>query len=340
MDKREVLSTPIEHVDVTAFDATPVIDAMRKMSFTARDTAAAADILNRMLADRDCTIILTLAGSTGAGGCLRLFADMVRYRMVDAVVATGAAIVDMDFFEALGFRHYRGTPAVDDRELRDAYIDRIYDTFIDEEELQRCDHAVQEVADGIGSGVLSSRAFIREMGAYLQTHAKKEGSLVQTAYEHDVPIFCPAFSDSSAGFGLVLHQEKHPDRHVSIDSVRDFRELTAVKMEAPTSGLFMIGGGVPKNFAQDTVVCAELLGREVPMHAYAVQITVADVRDGACSSSTLKEASSWGKVDTHYEQMVFAEATSVLPLIVSDAYHRGAWRERKPRAWQKLFTQG
>lgn len=110
-----------------------------------------------------------------------------------------------------------------------------------------------------------------------------------------------------------------------------------IKMEAETSGLFMVGGGVPKNFAQDTVVCAEILGKEVPMHKYAVQITVADVRDGACSSSTLQEASSWGKVDTQYEQMVFAEATTVLPLIASFAYHSKAWETRKRREWSKIF---
>jgi deoxyhypusine synthase len=167
------------------------------------------------------------------------------------------------------------------------------------------------------------------MGRWLVKNAKKKDSLVQAAYENNVPIFCPAFSDSSAGFGLVLHQHSHPDRHVSIDSVKDFYELTKIKMAAPTSGLLMVGGGVPKNFAQDTVVCAEVLGKEVPMHKYAVQITVADVRDGACSSSTLKEASSWGKVDTTYEQMVYAEATSVLPLIASYAYHKGSWKGRK-----------
>jgi deoxyhypusine synthase len=108
-------------------------------------------------------------------------------------------------------------------------------------------------------------------------------------------------------------------------------------MEAKRSGLFMIGGGVPKNLVQDTVICAELLGREVPMHQYAVQITVADMRDGACSSSTLKEASSWGKVDTTYEQMVYAEATTVVPLIASHLYHQKSWKKRKRRRWAKLF---
>jgi deoxyhypusine synthase len=196
---------------------------------------------------------------------------------------------------------------------------------------------VGKIADSLQPRPYSSREFIREMGRYLVKNAKKKDSLVQAAYENDVPIFCPAFSDSSAGFGLVLHQHNHPDKHVSIDSVKDFYEVTKIKMAAPTTGLLMIGGGVPKNFAQDTVVCAEVLGKEVPMHKYAVQITVADARDGACSSSTLKEASSWGKVDTTYEQMVYAEATSVLPLIASYAYHKGSWKNRKKHGFAKMF---
>lgn len=337
MDKKDLLKEPIRHIDIKSFDASPIIDGMRGMSFTARDTARAADTLNMMLQDPACTVILTLAGSTSAGGCMQVYVDMVRHNMVDAIVSTGAMIVDMDFFEALGFRHYRGTATGDDKVLRELYIDRIYDTFIDEEELQICDQTVQEIADGLEKRPYSSREFIREMGRYLTRNAKKQDSLVQAAFERDVPVFCPAFSDSSAGFGLVKHQAENPDAHVSIDSVKDFRELTEIKVRSPVSGLFMIGGGVPKNFAQDTVVCAELLGRPVDMHKYAVQITVADVRDGACSSSTLKEACSWGKVDTAHEQMVFAEATSVLPLIASYAYHKGHWRGRAERRWSRIF---
>ena len=337
MDKRDILRDPIEHIDIKAFDSTAIINGMRGMSFTARETARAADILNLMLGDKDCTIILCIAGSTSAGGCMQIYIDMVRHNMVDAIVATGATIVDMDFFEALGFRHYKGSPVADDRKLRELYIDRIYDTYIDEEQLQACDNAVKEVADDLDRRPHSSREFIGEMGKYLKTHGKKKDSLVLAAYERDVPIFCPAFSDSSAGFGLVKHQVENPDEHVSIDSVKDFRELTKIKIRSPISGLFMIGGGVPKNFAQDTVICAEILGHPVDMHKYAVQITVADVRDGACSSSTLKEASSWGKVDTTYEQMVFAEATSVLPLIVSYVYHKRLWEDRPQRRWSRIF---
>jgi len=338
MEKQDLLREPVQHIDIRTFDASPIIDGMREMSFTARDTARAADLLNRMIADEDCTIILCLAGSTSAAGCMKVYADMVRYNMVDAVVATGATIVDMDFFEAIGFRHYRGSATVDDKKLRELYIDRIYDTYIDEEQLQVCDETIKEIADGLERRPYSSRQFIREMGRYLMTNAKKKNSLVQAAYEHDVPVFCPAFSDSSAGFGLVRHQVDHPDSHVSIDSVKDFRELTEIKLKSPVSGLFMVGGGVPKNFAQDTVVCAEVLGHSVDMHKYAVQITVADARDGACSSSTLKEACSWGKVDTAYEQMVYAEATSVVPLIGSYAYHKRLWENRPQRRWSRIFA--
>ena len=257
--------------------------------------------------------------------------------MVDAIVATGASIVDMDFFEALGFKHYQGTPFIDDTLLRELYIDRIYDTYIDEEDLQNCDKVIYEIAETLERRPYSSQEFIKEMGKYLTTNAKKKDSLVQLAYEHNVPIFCPAFSDSSAGFGLALHQWKNPESHMTLDSVKDFVDLTKLKMAEKTSGLLMIGGGTPKNFAQDTVVCAEILGKDVPMHQYAIQITVADSRDGACSSSTLKEAGSWGKVDTRYEQMVYAEATSVLPLIASYAYHKGSWKDRPRRSLSKTI---
>jgi len=335
----EILSNPVKHIDISKIDSTDIIESMKHMSFTSRDLARASVIYDDMIKDEDCTIILTLAGSSSAAGCMDVYTDLVKNKMVDVIVATGASIVDMDFFEALGFKHYQGSQFADDRELRSHYIDRIYDTYIDEKELQKCDSIIKSIADSLESRPYSSREFIWEMGKYLKSNSVKKNSLIQVAYENNVPIFCPAFSDSSAGFGLVLHQVGKPNSHVSIDSVRDFRELTQIKIHAPTSGLIIIGGGSPKNFAQDTVVCAEVLGHEVPMHKYAVQITVADVRDGACSSSTLKEAGSWGKVNHEYEQMVFAEATSVLPLMASYVYHKKSWTNRKNREWQKIFLK-
>ena len=143
---------------------------------------------------------------------------------------------------------------------------------------------------------------------------------------------------SSAGFGLVSHAVERGDGPKVIwDGGKDYLELTKIKMKCGDTGLLMIGGGVPKNFTQDIVVCAEVLGMDAPMHKYAIQITVADVRDGALSSSTLKEASSWGKVDTAYEQMVFSEATLAFPLIVGYCYHKGSAKNRKANKFAQLF---
>lgn len=342
-EKSSFLAQTIEPIDITGTDVMPLVEAMSRMAFSARDLARAADIYDRMLRDHDCGVILCLAGSLVSAGLKKVFADMIRCRMVDAVVSTGANIVDQDFFEALGFRHYRAEErlksGMDDAALRDLQIDRIYDTLIDEDELRICDETTRQIADSLEPRPYSSREFIREMGAHLDRHGcKTSDSIVFEAFKADVPIFCPAFSDCSAGFGLVAHQHARGDRpKVSIDSVKDFHELTLLKVKNPTTGLFMIGGGVPKNFAQDIVVAAEVIGCDAPMHKYAVQVTVADVRDGALSSSTLKEASSWGKVDTLFEQMVYAEATLAVPLIVGYTYHKGAWRGRPASRWSQLL---
>lgn len=340
MQKSDYLKEEIKHIDIKKFDARPIIDAYRHMAFQARNLAVAADIYNRMLADKDCKIILTLAGSLFSAGLKDIVADMIENNMVDVIVSTGAIIVDQDFFEALGFRHYIGTPFVNDSELRELAIDRIYDTYIDEDQLRICDMTIAEIADSLPPRPYSSREFIIEMGKYLDKHGIKcEKSVVYSAYKKGVPIFVPAFSDCSAGFGLVHHQWHRKTNYVSIDSARDFLELTKIKVACEETGIFMVGGGVPKNFTQDVVVATDVLGITKPMHKYAIQLTVADERDGGLSGSTLKEASSWGKVDTKFEQMVFGEATVTMPLIVSDAYHRGNWRMRKEARFNDIFEK-
>ncbi|MEQ8935766.1 MAG: deoxyhypusine synthase family protein, partial [Amphiplicatus sp.] len=205
--KAELLSSTVEHIDIASFDARPIIDAWEKMSFTSRDAARAARILNMAIDDKTCSPWLIMAGSTGAGGCLHVWRDMVEYNMIDAVVATGASIIDMDFLEALGFKHYQAKEIPDDNVLRSLYIDRIYDTYIDEEELQNVDHTIFEICEQLEPRPYTSREFIHEIGKWLAAgNAKKKDSLIQRAYEKGVPIFVPAFSDCSAGFGIVKHQ--------------------------------------------------------------------------------------------------------------------------------------
>ena len=358
--RRDLLCRPVEHVDIRAFDARPVIDQFRRTAIQARNLARAADICSEMLADRECTVILTLAGSLVSAGLKKALVTLIDSGMVDVVVSTGANMVDQDFFEALGFRHYMAPgspehPVVPDERLRELAIDRIYDTYIDERELRVCDRTMRGIFDRLSARPYSSREILTEMGRFLDVSFPESESVVLSAYRKRVPIFVPALSDCSAGFGIVLHQAaaaREGREPVSLDSGRDFLELARIKLASRATGLLMLGGGVPKNFAQDIVVAAEMLQEddaasarapasgdgtgeatpsEVSMHRYAVQLTVADSRDGALSGSTLREAASWGKVETAREQMVFCEATLGFSLLASDAWHRRAWEGRPER---------
>ncbi len=353
--KKELLSRPVEHIDITSFDARPVIDSYREMAYTSRTLAQAADIYSMMLKDKECAVILTLAGSLISAGLKKAIITLIENNMIDAIVSTGANIVDQDFFEGLGFKHYIApgspeAPPVDDMTLRNLMIDRIYDTYIDEDDLRECDAVTKKIFDMFEPGAYSSRELIDGMGAYLaKNHAKNE-SIVKTCHQKRVPIFVPAFSDCSAGFGIVLQQTEAIEEgrgQIAFDSGKDFRELTDIKLACKDTGLLMLGGGVPKNFAQDIVVAAELLNErkggkargDIGMHKYAIQMTVADSRDGALSGSTLREACSWGKVDVVHEQMVFGELTALFPLLASDAFHRKAWKGRKAFKFADLFEK-
>lgn len=336
--KQALLSKEVKHLNIKETNVVSLVEAMEHTAFQGRNLARAANIFHQMLADQHCSVILCLAGSLVSAGMKQIIIDLLENNMVDAIVSTGANIVDQDFFEALGFKHYQGSPLLDDAQLQKLAIDRIYDTLIDEDALRICDQTICDIANTLPHKAYSSREFIIAMGEYLTEKHPHTPSIVRTAYQKHIPIFVPAFSDCSAGFGLVMHQVQHPDAHIAIDSVKDFRELTQLKIASQDTGLLMMGGGVPKNFAQDIVVASELLGKEAPLHKYAVQVTVADERDGALSGSTLREACSWGKVSMVYEQMVFAEATLAFPLIAGFAYHKGAWKHRQPRTFNNILS--
>src|SRR5687768_1727187 len=221
---------------------------MQHMAFSSRDLHRASDIYDRMLRDKECGVILTLAGSLISAGLKKVFVDMIKSNMVDAIVSTGANMVDQDFFEALGFKHYIAAENLKsglyDNELRECALDRIYDTLIDEEELRICDEATQKIFDELEHRPHSSRELLKAMGEYLDKNGgpKCADSIIFEAFKRDVPIFCPAFNDCSAGFGLVAHAVNHPDAHMSWDGGKDFYELTQLKIKNSSTGLLMIGG--------------------------------------------------------------------------------------------------
>src|SRR5256886_10363423 len=180
--KSDLLVEEIEHIDIKQHNVVPLVEAMCKMAFSARDLGRAAQIYETMLRDEQCTIILCLAGSIFSAGLKNVVVDLVRHNMVDAIVSTGAIIVDQDFFEALGFKHYKGEVNMNDDVLRRLAIDRIYDTYIDEDQLRVCDSTCAEIANKLETRPYSSREFIREMGRHLKKTTKKRDSVVFTAF--------------------------------------------------------------------------------------------------------------------------------------------------------------
>src|SRR3954471_4318837 len=174
--KSDLLVEQVEHIDIKQHNVVPLVDAMSKMAFSARDLGRAAQIYDAMLRDEDCAIMLCLAVSLFSAGLKNMVVDLIRHNMVDAIVSTGAIIVDQDFFEALGFKHYKGDIFMNDDVLRRLAIDRIYDTYIDEDQLRVCDATCGEIADSLEPRPYSSREFIREMGRYLTTNLKKDPS--------------------------------------------------------------------------------------------------------------------------------------------------------------------
>src|SRR5882757_1975679 len=189
--KSDLLVEVVEHIDIKEHNVVPLVEAMSKMAFSARDLGRAAQIYDQMISDEDCAIILCLAGSLFSAGLKNVVVDLIRHNMVDAIVSTGAIIVDQDFFEALGYKHYKGDIFMSDDVLRKLAIDRIYDTYIDEDQLRICDATCGEIADSLEPRPYASREFIREMGRYLQKRRKTTNSVVLSAFEKGVPIFCP-----------------------------------------------------------------------------------------------------------------------------------------------------
>jgi deoxyhypusine synthase len=266
--------------------------------------------------------------------------DLIENNMVDVVVSTGA-IISQDYYQVRGGRHYHGTPDIDDRMLRDLYIDRLYDTFIDEEKYWETDMAVSQFADRLGGKALSSRAFLRLLA---ETARHDEGSILGACARRNVPLFVPALNDSSIGIGLTEHYHRARQQGQEpfiISSIRDNYELTQIVAKSKKTAGIYIAGGVPKNYINDSIVMSYILGQERG-HSYAFQVTTAVTQDGGLSGSTLSEARSWGKVKSDADfAMAWVEPSVALPLLAGYALGRklAAGRPRLKAVWKGEHLQ-
>lgn len=328
-EKERILSQPIQQIDLEKVNTLEeLVTAYGSASIQARNLGDCAKVWESMLTDKDRpTIFLGLAGPLVAAGLRKVIRDMVHYGLVDCIVSTGA-ILYQDFYQAQGFRHYRGTPNADDRRLRDLYIDRIYDTYVDEEKFWSLDCTIGRFTSNLKPGAYSSRQFLEELAKEIDD----DQSILATAYKRGVPVFAPAINDSSIGIGLTEHYHRcvrDGKPGVTIDSIRDNYELTQLVVKSPCTAAVYIAGGVPKNFINDSVVMSYIFGGDTGGHRYALQLTTDVPHWGGLSGSTLSEATSWGKVSkkaTHC--MGFVEPSVSLPLVAGYCMKKGLGRKR------------
>jgi deoxyhypusine synthase len=330
-EKKEVLSETVKPIDLTKTKTiVDLVDSFRDMSIQARRIGRCSEVMENMLKDpARPTVLLGLAGPLVAAGLRKTIRDMIEFGLVDVVVSTGA-IIYQDIYQARGFKHYIGDPEADDNKLRDLYIDRIYDTYVDEEKFWETDCWIGQYADTLAPGNYSSRAFLEKLGGTL----KDENSILATAVKKGVPVFCPAINDSSIGIGLTEHYHrcvKEGRKGLSIDSIRDNYELTQIVVKSKNTAAFYVAGGVPKNYINDSVVMSYIFNKDTGGHTYALQITTDVPHWGGLSGSTLDEATSWGKINKKaYKAMAFVEPSVSLPLLVGYALQKDLAKNRKP----------
>ena len=312
-----------------------LVRAMGDTAYTARQVGDAADVLEAMARDKDCFVVMTLAGALTVGKMGLVFCDLIESGIVNAIVSTGALMAH-GLVEATGRSHFRYDPAkMDDNELFLAGYNRVYDSLEPESNL---DH-VEEVVDGIldewdPDEVVCTWKFHKRIGELLHKNMKGRG-ILKSAYEHNVPVFVPAFSDSELGLDFALNQyaRKRDNRPaLRFDPFEDFEKFAETMLATKRMGIFTIGGGVPRNWSQQFGVYAELMARrgykKLPLkrYNYGVRICPEPVHWGGLSGSTYTEAVSCGKFVPPEEGGKFAEvledATVALPLVVGAVLER------------------
>lgn len=289
--------------------------SMANSGFQGRKLGESLNVWKSMIEDPDCTILLGLSGAMIPAGMRACLSELVERRYVDVIVSTGANIFH-DICEHQGVHHYRGHHQVDDGELFNKGIDRIYDVFAYEGEFRDVDRLIAEYAHSISPYSGSSRDFIKKLTGYLQERWPSGKSLVSACADAGVPVFIPALSDSSIGIALLMARREGAD--INIDQLADADEITQIVEKSQKTGVIYVGGGVPKNFIQQTQVIASIHNNDCGGHAYAIQYTTDAPHWGGLSGCTFEEAVSWGKESVNSTQaQVFCDATIALPLVVS-----------------------
>jgi deoxyhypusine synthase len=305
-----------------------LVEAMRHTGFQGRKLGEAVDAWVRMLREEDLTIFLGLSGAMVPAGMRRIIAFLIRERLIDCLVSTGANLFH-DCHEALGGHHYQGAPGADDEDLHRHNIDRIYDIYGPEEQFREIDRLIAEFSRSLSPGrEYSTREFMALLGEEILKRGGAGDSIVVAAHRGGVPIFVPALADSSIGIGLTLARRE--GWVLQISPLKDVDEITQIVEASGKTGAVFIGGGVPKNFIQQTEVITSLLDLDREGHDYAIQFTTDAPHWGGLSGCTLEEAVSWGKVRPEAKKVqCFVDATIALPIVSHALAEREEIRDRR-----------
>jgi deoxyhypusine synthase len=320
-----------------------LVRAMGRTAFTGRQIGDGVDVLEEMARDKDCFIVMTLAGAMTVAKMGLIFCDLIESGIVRAIVSTGALMAH-GLVEATGLKHYRYDPKMDDRELFKAGYNRVYDSLEPETNLDHVEEVVEAVLwDWDPDEVVCSWKLNRRIGEHLLKHAEGRG-ILKSAAAHNVPIFVPAFSDSELGIDFVLHKKQRSSKGIPalrFDPFDDFEHYAKTMLATKRMGILTIGGGVPRNWAQQFGVYAELLARrgyeKIPLkrYNYGVRICPEPVHWGGLSGSTYTEAVSWGKFVPPEEggrlAEVFDDATVALPLMAAALFERLGYFNKRRR---------
>ena len=319
MQRKDFLQEPVKHIKINGkLTVDQLIQQFKNSgSFGAGRLSDACDIYEHMIRDDRCTVFLALAGAVVPAGMRSLIADLIRERLIDVVVSTGANMVH-DAIEALGGHHYKGHWLVDDYMLYKYHIYRIYDVFVPEEDFTKLDYRLAEMfgeiaAENNGKS-LSSKDFAWELGKRLND----SNSILRAAYEAKAPIFLPAVRDSEFGFIHWLHASRKNCRNpLVVDAFKDVPEIVNICKRSPKNGMIVIGGGVPRNTVQSAALASKK-GMD-----YAIIITMDRVETGGLSGSALEETISWGKVKHEANKvMIIGDAMIIFPVIVASVFER------------------
>lgn len=328
---RDLLEIPTEPIRVESDKRiSRLTDEMLLTGFQGRKVGEIVQVWSKMLRKRNIVIWLGLAGAMVPAGMRRIISHLIQRRMADVIVSTGANLYH-DLFEALGGKHYVGTHVVDDVKLRREKIDRIYDIFANERKFYETDLWIEKFfARTLKDDYpYSSREILYLLGEFLSKHAKDKDSILISAYKNGVPIFCPAFGDSSLGFSIMFSNRREKvvsingkkavlkRKRIIVDCLKDVDESSRITERAKQTGVIYIGGGVPKNFIQQTSVIASYQTRHDKSHSYAIQISTDLPQWGGLSGCTFEEGQSWGKIGFKAQKaQCYADATIVLPIVV------------------------